>query len=350
MAKRLVVALNAQRLNFDQRLDLSALRSAAQVVLHDSTPPHQILERVRGCEVVITKELALGRETILAFDASVRLIVEAGTGFNNIDVEAANSKQILVCNCPAYSTDAVATLVLTHVLNFSSSLVAQQRRIWAGDREHFRDADANIGSMPHFELGGKTIGLIGGSGAVGTRVAELARAFGMRVIVSSRGGRAPPGATVEQIDDLLRSSDFVSVHAPLCAGTRHLLDARRLALLRPSAYLINTARGALIDEAALVAALDQRRFAGAALDVQDPEPPEPDSPMYAMDNLVLTPHIGWRRLETRQRLVDAVTANVAAYLAGAPTNVVSAPAPQTQAARAAFFEPEEETKRASQHV
>lgn len=165
------------------------------------------------------------------------------------------------------------------------------------------------------QLHGKTLGLIGGNGAIGVRVAEIASVFGMRVLVSSRSS----GVSLEQ---LLRQSDFVSVHCPLSPQTKHLLDATHLAMMKPTAYLINTARGAIIDEPALVAALQAGVLAGAALDVQTTEPPPRDSPLYVLDKVILTPHIGWKKVETRQRLMGLVAANVTAFLDGKPINVV----------------------------
>lgn len=323
---RSCAVLNARRLNFDGGLDFDALRSIADVRLHDaSVGDEALLAHVGDAEVVVTKELELSASVIARFPASVKLIVEAGTGYNNVDRAACALKRIELRNCPAYSTDAMATLVLTHVLNFSSSMMAQQKRLWAGDRAHFEDMDTNVGAMPHFELNGAVIGLIGGNGAIGTRVSELARAFGMRVLVSTRSGRCPPGAEVATLDDLLRRSDFVSIHCPLNQQTRGMLDASKLALLKPTAYLINTARGAIVDEAALIEALRAKTFAGAGLDVLDPEPPVADSPLWDLDNAVLTPHIGWRKLQTRQRLLDAVIANVDAYFQGVSLNVVEPP-------------------------
>ena len=166
---RSCAVLNARRLNFDGGLDFDALRSIADVRLHDaSVGDEALLAHVGDAEVVVTKELELSASVIARFPASVKLIVEAGTGYNNVDRAACALKRIELRNCPAYSTDAMATLVLTHVLNFSSSMMAQQKRLWAGDRAHFEDMDTNVGAMPHFELNGAVIGLIGGNGAIGT--------------------------------------------------------------------------------------------------------------------------------------------------------------------------------------
>ena len=224
----------------------------------------------------------------------------------------------------------MAHLAITYVLALSCSLVPQTRALALGSRDHFERC--HLGSMAHFELTGKTIGLIGGLGAIGTRVGAIARALGMHPIASSRS--APPGMRDDGVEvtndlpDLLRRSDFVSIHCPLNDDTRHLLDAQAIGHMKRTAYVVNTARGAIIHEAALVDALQSRRIAGAALDVcgegaAPPPPPPADSPLYALDNVILTPHIGWQRLETRQRIVSAVAENVAAFARGEPQNVVN---------------------------
>ena len=176
------VMLNAKRLNFDGKLDLSRLEDVAQVEAYDaSVDDASILERVQDAEVVITKEMTLSGDVISRFPASVKLVVEAGTGYNNVDREALAAKSIQLRNCPAYSTEAVATLVITHVLALSSSMYAQQRKLQCGDKRHFEDMDGNIGAMPHFELRGKTLGLIAGNGAIGSQVAAGA-ARGCRTV------------------------------------------------------------------------------------------------------------------------------------------------------------------------
>ncbi len=315
------VLLNAARLDFDNRLDFSALSAVAELSRFDESTPEEIVARVAGQQIVITKELPVPGELIARFSDSVRLICEAGTGYNNIDLAAARKKGIAVCNAPAYSTEAVAQLVITFVLNFSASLIAQQRMLWQGNLDNFSKSL----QLPHFELAGKVLGLIGGSGAIGSKVAELAVALGMEVLISSRTPKPPvrPGVATAPLEELLERSDFVSIHCPLTAGTRHLIDRAALEKMKPSAFLINTARGAIVREADLIEALQRGTIAGAGLDVQDPEPPAPESPLYTLENVILTPHIGWKRLETRQRLMDIVAGNVAAFIGGRPVNLVA---------------------------
>jgi len=313
--KAKVVLINAGRLDFDKALDLSKIAAVADITRFESdASPEEILERVQGQDIVISKEIPVPGDIIAKFPSSVRLIQEAGTGFNNVDLAAAKAKGVTVCNCPAYSSDAVAHLVFTLILNFSCSLVTQMRMLQKGNRDNFNKCL----QVPHFELQGKTLGLIGGSGGIGSQVASLAEALGMKVVITSRSER--PNAL--PLEELLKTSDFVSLHCPLNAETKHLINKETLKLMKPTAYLINTGRGSLIKEPDLIEALQSNVIAGAGLDVQETEPPPADSPLYEMENVILTPHIGWKRLETRQRLMDIVADNLAAFLQGKPVNVV----------------------------
>lgn len=214
----------------------------------------------------------------------------------------------------------MAHIAITMMLNLSCSFMQQQKKLVKGDRIAWR----SLGDLPHFEVQGKTIGLVGGRGTIGSRVADIALAFGMDVLVSSRnpGATDKPGVTVVDVPTLLQKSDFVSIHCPLNAQTRGLIGAAELSQMKQSAYIINTARGAIIKEADLIEALKAGTIAGAALDVQEVEPLPVDSPLFDLPNVILTPHIGWQRKETRQRMVDTVVDNCRAYLAGSPVNVV----------------------------
>lgn len=308
--------LNAGRLNYDGRLDLSGL--SCDVTVYDDTAPNQLLERVQGCAVVVTKELPVGADMLSRFPESVRLLCEAGTGYNNIDLEAARAKGITVCNVPAYSSQRVAHTAILLMLALSSSLQRQQAMLFAGDRSCFTRGLL----LDHVELNSKTLGLVG-TGNIGRAVAKIAQAMEMEVIALSRTPRIDvDGIHYVSMDELLARSDYLSLHCPLNAETRHLIDAEALANMKPSAFLINTARGALVDESALIKALQWRAIAGAGLDVQETEPPAEDSPLYTLDNVILTPHMGWKGLETRQRLVRILEENIRAFLAGAPIHVV----------------------------
>ncbi len=314
------VFLNAARLDFDGRLDFSPLSDLTAFTSYDDSSDEQIPSRVEGQTIVITKELPLGKELIHCFPASVRLICEAGTGYNNIDIAAARSRGIGVCNVPSYSTDAVAQLAITFMLNLSASLVQQQTMLRRGNQDNFYKSL----QLPHFELNGKTLGVIG-FGEIGRRVIAIARTLGMKIIVHSRTPRpeVDPDLRFVSLEELLATSDFVSLHCPLNDATRHVINAERLEMMKPTAFIINTSRGPLIHEPALIQALTRGTIAGAGLDVQEQEPPEPGNPLYSLENVILTPHIGWKRLETRQRLIGLTAANIDAFIKGAAINTVN---------------------------
>lgn len=312
------VLLNAARLDYDGALDLSPLERLGALTRHEASAPHEVPARADGHAVLITKELKLGPEVIAQLPPSVRLICEAGTGYDNIDLAAARARDIAVCNAPGYSTSAVAQLAMTFVLDQAASLSRRQRELALGQLDRF----AAPPRLPLAEVQGKALGVVG-FGAIGREVARLARAFGMEVLVHTRRPVAAPEVRQVELDALFRRSDFVTLHCPLTAETRHLVDRRRLRLMKPGAFLVNVARGAIVREADLVEALRAGELAGAALDVQDPEPPPPGSPLYQLEQVVLTPHIGWKPVEARQRLIELVARNIAAHRAGKAINRVA---------------------------
>ncbi len=314
------VFLNATKLDFDQKLDFSSVQALTELTNYDDTSNEQILERVQGQTVVITKEMLVGKDVISQFPDSVKLICEAGTGYNNIDIVAAREKGISVCNIPSYSTVAVAQLAMTFVMNLSASLPQQQSMLERKDFSNF----TKFLQVPHFEVAGKTLGVIG-AGAIGRESIKIGVALGMNVLVYDPFPKEWTEGNVKNasLEDVLRQSDFITLHCPLMDSTRQIINKERIALMKPTAYIVNTSRGALIKEDDLIEALQQGRLAGAALDVQDPEPPALDNPLFAMDNVIMTPHIGWRRYESRQRLVDLIAENIKAFVDGKAVNVVN---------------------------
>ena len=314
------VFVNSARLDFDNKLDFTLFSKLTRFTKYAISSNAEILERVQDQNIVITKEIPVGRELIAQFPASVQLICEAGTGYNNIDIAAAREKNIAVCNVPSYSTDAVAQLVITFILNLSSSLIQQQIMLQKKNYDNF----TKYLQVPHFELANKTLGVIG-AGAIGRQVIKIALTLGMKILVHTRTPKQWDNVNIKSVslEELLKQSDFITLHCPLTAGTKHLINQDRLKLVKPSAYIINTSRGAIINETDLIAALQNGKLAGAALDVQDPEPPEISSPLFALDNVILTPHIGWRRLETRQRLIKLTAENIAAFIQEKSINVVN---------------------------
>lgn len=312
-----VVVLNGAKMNYDGKLDFSIL--SPDTVVYDDSKGDEIVERIDGAAAVITKEMPVPAEIIQQFPDSVKLIVEAGTGYNNIDIQAAKDKGITVCNIPAYSTQRVAHTAVMLLLNLASSMRVQMAMLTKGDRRNFTDRLL----VPHGEVNGKVLGIIG-AGHIGREVMKIAIALGMEIMVYTRTPRPDEDhITYTDLETVLKTCDYLSIHCPLTEKTRHLINRDAIALMKPSACIINTARGAIIDETALIEALQQHRLAGAGLDVQEVEPPVADSPLYTMEHVILTPHMGWKGLETRQRLVQIIAEDVRHFFDGDPVNVVS---------------------------
>lgn len=312
-----VVVVNASKMNYDHLLDFSVLSNDVQV--YDDSTNEEVIERIQGARVVVTKELPVGADLLSQFPDSVKLIVEAGTGYNNIDLDAARAKGITVCNIPAYSTERVAHTVIMMLLNFSSTMQQQIGMLAKGDRSNF----TKYLQVSHTEVNGKTLGVVG-AGHIGMEVIKVAKALGMNVLVHTRTPKADgDGIRYVSLDELLEHSDYITLHCPLNEQTKHMINKDTIAKMKSSTIIINTGRGALINEADLCDALAAKRIAGAGLDVQEVEPPAEDSPLYTLDNVIITPHMGWKGLETRQRLVGIIRDNVQAFLNGEPINVVS---------------------------
>lgn len=312
-----VVVVNASKMNYDHLLDFSVLSNDVQV--YDDSTNEEVIERIQGARVVVTKELPVGADLLSQFPDSVKLIVEAGTGYNNIDLDAARAKGITVCNIPAYSTERVAHTVIMMLLNFSSTMQQQIGMLAKGDRSNF----TKHLQVSHTEVNGKTLGVVG-AGHIGMEVIKVAKALGMNILIHTRTPKADrDGIRYVSLDELLEHSDYITLHCPLNEQTKHMINKDTIAKMKSSAVIINTGRGALINEADLCEALAAKRIAGAGLDVQEVEPPAEDSPLYTLDNVIITPHMGWKGLETRQRLVGIIRDNVQAFFKGEPINVVS---------------------------
>lgn len=310
------VVLNAGLVNYDGKVDYSQI--ASDVVIHDDTSEDQILARVAGFNIIVTKEMKVGGDIIRRFPDSVKLICEAGTGYNNIDLDAARERGIAVCNVPAYSSARVAHTAILLILSLASSMQKQIRMLSQGDRRNFHEHLM----VDHVEVNGKTLGVVG-YGNIAREIITVARALGMNILVATRRARTDvDGIHFTTNDEVFERSDFISLNCPLNAATKHMINRQTLAMMKPTAYVINTARGALIDEAALIEALRTGVIAGAGLDVQEVEPLDDASPLFTMDNVIITPHMGWRGLETRQRLVAMVGDNIRAFSEGHPINRV----------------------------
>ena len=316
MSERVVV-VNAGKMNYDHALDFSILSNDVQVY-EDSTNA-ELIERIQGARVVVTKELPVSADLLSQFPDTVELIVEAGTGYNNIDLDAAKKKGITVCNIPAYSTERVAHTVIMMILNFASTMQQQIGMLAKGNRSNF----TKYLQVSHTEVNGKTLGVVG-AGHIGMEVIKVAKALGMNILVHTRTPKADgDGIRYVSLDELLANSDYISLHCPLNDQTKHLINKETISKMKPNAVIVNTGRGPLINEKDLCEALAAKRIAGAGLDVQEVEPPAEDSPLYTLDNVIITPHMGWKGLETRQRLVGIIRDNVQAFFKGEPINVVS---------------------------
>lgn len=314
------VFLNSGKVNFDNKLDYSPLMRVTNLTTYMESKVDEILERVKNQNVIITKELPLNRDLITKLPLSVKLICEAGTGYNNIDMEAAKERNILVCNIPTYSSEAVAQLTITFILSLCSSLTKQQVMLSQKNYNNF----TNFLGVKHFEIKDKTLGIIG-AGSIAQQVITLAKALGMKILVNSRTTRTwnDPQIQSASLETLLKDSDFVTIHCPLTSETKHLINKDKLQLMKNTAFIINTSRGAIIKEVDLIEALKSRKIAGAALDVQEQEPPKLDNPLLNMDNVIITPHIGWKCFESRQRLIHLLAENIQAFSNEKPINVVN---------------------------
>lgn len=302
-------------------LDLGVLRAALPAWrLHPATTPDQVVGRVREADVVVTNKVVLDA-AVLDQAPRLKLIAVAATGTNNVDLNAARAHGIAVCNVPAYATPSVVQHTLALILALTRRLPEWHRAAvdgrWAA-AEQFCLLDFSMR-----ELSGRTLGIVG-YGELGRAVAQAVRAaLGMEVLVAQRpGGTAAPGRV--PLEQLLSRVDVLSLHCPLTAETRNLIGPAELARMRPDALLINTARGGLVDETALVQALRAGRLGGAGIDVLTREPPRDGNPLLEpnIPNLIVTPHVAWASREARQRLVDQVADNIRAFVAGAARNRV----------------------------
>ena len=302
--------------------DLGAL---GELEVFDRTPPEEIVARASGAPIVLTNKTPLDAASIAALP-ELRFIGVLATGYNVVDVAAAQKRGIVVSNVPEYGTDSTAQHAIALMLELSNAVGVHDRAVHSGDWS--RSPDFCFWQSPLVELAGLTMGIIG-FGRIGRRVGEIAHALGMRVMAAGRpGSRAPEPPPFDSfawasIDEVFARSDVVSLHFPLTAATHHFVGRDMLARMKPTAFLINAGRGGLVDELALVEALEEGTIAGAAFDVAVHEPPPPDWPLLRAPRCILTPHIAWAALAARRRLMGFAVENVRAFLAGKPVNVVA---------------------------
>ena len=301
-------------------LSWKGLEELGTLTVYDRTKPEETVARAAEADIVLTNKVIINRE-VMAQLPQLKYIGVLATGYNVVDIEAAHERGIIVTNVPAYSTESVAQMVFAHLLTVTNrtehyALQNRQGR-WT------KNPDFCYWDFPHLELAGKTFGIVG-LGNIGRRVAEIALAFGMQVkaLTSKSADTLPVGIEKADLEALLATSDVISLHCPLTDTTRHLINRETLSKMRPSAILINTGRGPLVDDQAVASALAEGQLAAFCADVLTEEPPKADNPLLSQPNAFITPHIAWATEEARSRLLQVAISNVRAFLNAKPQNIV----------------------------
>ena len=300
-------------------LPYDPLKKFGEVEVYDLTSYDETPNRIADADIILCNKTRLDRQN-LQHAKHLKYIGLFATGFNNIDTDYCRERGIAVCNAPAYSTDSVAQLTFAMMLELTNRVRDYRNLVDRGD--WIKSRTFSYFPIPLMELKSKTIGIIG-FGSIGARVAEIALAFGMNVLAFNRSPKTAQGVTFTDLNILLQNSDIVSLHCPLNKDSENLINAERIALMKDGAYLVNTARGAVVDENAVAEALNSGKLGGMGTDVLQNEPMREDCPLYKAKNCVITPHIAWAGLETRQMLMGIVEDNIAAFLAGNTQNNVA---------------------------
>lgn len=302
-------------------LDWTPLTSLGSVTLYDRTAPDEFIERVKDADMLLVNKIKLNRQTLEQLP-NLQYIGVTATGYDIIDVKAARELGIDVTNVKGYSTDSVAQLTFALLLELVQNVGLHADSVRAGDWA--RNPDFCYWKKPLIELTGKTLGVVG-FGDIGKRVAAIGRAFGMNILVNRRHTDEQPPEGIRYVDQatLFAESDVVSLHCPVTDENRAFVNRDLLAQMKPTAFLINTSRGALINEPDLAEALNQEQLAGAGLDVLTVEPPSATNPLFSARNCLITPHLAWASREARQRLLHETVENIQAFLAAKPRNVVN---------------------------
>lgn len=298
------------------------LKTLGECDIYDRTAPQEVLARAKDAEVLLTNKTVLSREHIEALPA-LKYIGVLATGYNIVDVEAARQQGVVVTNIPAYSTDSVAQMVFAHILNIAQQVQHHSEEVHRG--RWTKSPDFCFWDTPLIELRDKKLGIVG-LGHTGQQTARIALGFSMKVMAyTSKPATQFPAEILkaDSLDQLFAECDVVSLHCPLNAGTQSLVDARRLALMKPTAILINTARGPLVDEQALADALNEGRIYAAGLDVLSTEPPRADNPLLTARRCYITPHIAWASTAARERLMQIMLENLRSWMKGETINCVN---------------------------
>jgi len=315
-----IVVLDGYALNPGD-LDWAPLRALGRVTVYDRTPEGEVAVRAQDADIILTNKAIVSAATIARLPR-LQYIGVMATGYNVVDIAEATARQIPVTNVPAYGTAAVAQHTFALILELCSQVGLHAASVQAGDWS--RSADFAYWRSPLHELNGKVLGIVG-LGQIGRAVARIAQAFGMRVIAHHKHPERDKmeGVTFVDIPACFATADIVSLHCPLNEQNRGFVNAALLHTMQPGAFLVNTSRGPLINEADLADALNRQRIAGAALDVLSIEPPAPDNPLVQARNCIITPHIAWATREARSRLLHTVVENVKAFLEGMPQNLIN---------------------------
>lgn len=298
-----------------RELNFDFLNQFGEVTYYDVTYPDEVLSRTKDADILVINKIVLDRATLSACK-KLKLITILATGYNVVDIDAARELGITVCNVPYYSTNSVAQLTFAFILEFANKLSLHTQSVARGDWQNCADFAYTLDTL--HELNGKTLGIIG-YGSIGRKVEQIGKAFGMNILVSTR---TPVDGCVSK-EEVFENADFITLHCPLNEGSKLMINEKSLSMFKPTAYLINTARGGLIDEEALANALNQGKIAGAGLDVLTCEPPKADNPLIHAKNCIITPHMAWASVEARVRLLHATEDNVRAFLQNSPINKVN---------------------------
>ncbi len=300
-------------------IDTSVFEKYGEVVFYDVTPPELTAERIADADLIIVNKTVIGRRE-LETAKNLKYIGLFATGYNNIDTKAARELGITVCNAGQYSTAAVAQHTFALMLELFSKTGYYDSFVSSGGWKAAKIFTGFVGGTD--ELLGKTLGIVG-FGSIGSAVARIGAAFGMNVIAFTRTPKDVTGVKFVTKEELFRESDVITFHCPLTPDTSKMLNRETLSLCRDGVYIVNTSRGGVIDEDALAGAIKSGKVRGAGLDVLAVEPMAGDCPLFGLDNVIITPHVAWTPLATRERLMDVVTSNIDAFLAGDPRNVVN---------------------------
>jgi glycerate dehydrogenase len=314
-----IVILDGHTLNPGD-LSWDEIRKLGECTVYDRTQPEKILERASKAAAIFTNKVVIGRDIIKQLP-DLKFIGVLATGYNVVDLQAAAEADILVANIPAYSTASVAQMVFSHILNIAQNVSKHAKSVKDGDWTNSIDFTYHL--TPQTELAGKTLGIIG-FGQIGQAVARVGLAFGMKILFQNRS-KKETNADFRQVDldTLLAESDFISLNCPLTDENAGFINKSTIGKMKKSAILINTGRGALINEKDLADALNSGRIAGAGLDVLSTEPPKAENPLLAAKNCYITPHIAWATKEARQRLMQIAAQNLKAFINGTPQNIVN---------------------------